>query len=166
MKSILVTLIVSMIIAIIVSIVCSLLKKQTKKVILIMVAIVVVCTLLSVLYSTTNCTEYQEWEIASETEIVPLSVLGEKTIYTRFENGEYRYKYEINEIPLWSETAKEYDVSSVKATTIEDVNCDIPEVIRYEREPVKGSFASWTLATFVKPEVKYVIYVPAGTVES
>jgi len=165
MKSILVVLIVSMIIAIIISLITLALKKEIKEAMPLMITIVAVATFLSIIYSTTTCTEYQEWKIASETQIAKLSDEGGKDIYVQCEGGEYIYRYETKEVPLWSETAKEYITFMEEAVIIEDVNCDRPELIIYEREPVKGKFTSWTLATFCGPEVKYVLYVPEGSIK-
>lgn len=165
MRSIIVTLIVAMIIAIIISLILLALKKEIKGAIPVMIVVIAVVTFISIIYSTLNCTQYKDWQIVSETEIVPLSVAGEKTIYVKYEDGKYIYRYETDEIALWSETANEYATFMEEAIVIEDVNCDMPEVIRYEREPVKGKFLNWTLATFCKPEVKYVLYVPQGSIE-
>lgn len=165
MKIILIAFLISSIIAIIISLILLNLKKEVKEIIPVIVTIIGSITLFSTLYSITNCIEYKDWRIASETEIARLSDTGGKTIYAKYKDGKYIYRYKTNEVDLWTETARGYITCMEEATVIEDINCDVPEIIKYEKEPIKWKFLNWTLATFCSSEVKYVLYVPEGSIE-
>lgn len=115
-----------------------------------------------------GATEYGEWNLIKETELVSLSNSttseGKSSIIYVSISGEntYTYRYEVDS-ELGTNTSKEYVVETLSSGVIEseDANCEVAVLKEYKR---KSKATIWTLGLF-NTETQYVFYVPEGTIQ-
>ena len=77
-------------------------------------------------------------------------------------DNSYTCRYEINS-EFGTETSKEYRTATLvnqDVEEIEDINCNRPIVMVYQRE---GKMSLWTFG-WLNTQTKYVFYVPEGTI--
>lgn len=152
---------IGLMIAIVISIVGILTKKvNIAKISTISILVIIGCVLVSIIQPT----GYSDWYITEETELKPLYYNGENPKYVKYEDGQYLYRFEVNEI-TWTETSKGYDEKKISISSVnivEDPNCTVPECVEYSSKPIE---TVWTLGVIGKINKKYVLYVPKGSIE-
>lgn len=105
-------------------------------------------------------TKYSNWYITDEVELISFSSSDE--IYVIYEDNTFSYKYE-EETEFWTDTGESYVVDTIKKVTIiEDKYCDMPELVTYQSKPIE---TKWTLGNLGKIKIKYVLYVPEGSIK-
>ena len=106
--------------------------------------------------------DYHDWELVEETVLAPHETSEGTKYVIVWANTAYTYRYEI-ESEHGTTTSNEYDTKVLTGQIveeIEDAECEIPLLLKYERE-AKSSI--WTFGLNSK-DTKYVFYVPEGTI--
>ena len=105
---------------------------------------------------------YQDWELVEETKLVAHDTREGNKYVIVWANTAYTYRYEI-ESEHGTATSKEYKTKVLTGQTveeIEDAECEIPLLLKYEREAKRSI---WTFG-LNSNETKYVFYVPEGAI--
>lgn len=133
------------------------------------IIIAILCGNLGVFLSLIIPTDYEEeWELRKQTELVSLSNTTETEgggfLYVNVSaRNVYTYRYEISS-ELGTDTSSEYETATISENVIEseDSNCEVPMLLEYIRKP-KATI--WTFGSNAEPYIKYVFYVPKGTIQ-
>lgn len=157
------TIIIGIFIAVIFIFVFGILFKGEDGVFYIGVCMIIASIVIGVFIPISGC---KEWELIEETELVSLSNNvasgGTGMLYVSLSaDNVYTYRYEISS-EFGTETSKEYKTTTLiggDVEEIEDSNCKVPVIRVYQKEAKR---TIWTFGVY--SEIKYVFYVPEGTI--